>query len=387
MKTRLIILAVLALAVVSCAKKSADFSAPNGGMKFVASNGASAIKSHFEDISTSGQLVWDDEDVLGIYAFDPTAAEPFGAGSLVQEKAYIDPADAGKKAANFMSILSEDEWFGEATQKSFFAYYPCIGPQGELQTINYTEEGVIVETKHVFPCYVEDEQFPGEGFKKHQFLYSQGTSAAKGEVVNLGTFTPYTALIRFRMKSNTSYEWNIGEIRFSYGYLSPYSDELRSDAGTALTGLHLLEVSNDGLTVSPATEVSLDNSDYYSDSSSLSMVFSLGNDDYATGTQGVLIKKDQYTDYFFFACLPTLRPRNDMKIRIEAEAYELFDETYYGKVFKREVDAPADLAGGFESGKCYSFAIDFDEGELSVGYEGSTNVGAYEINTEWGEEE
>ena len=382
MKTRTIILAILALAAISCAKHRADVPAMDSGMSFTATNGG-ASKSYFQDISQSGQLVWDSEDILGVWSIDPAAADPYA--NIISGQAYINQNDHGKTSARFTSVLTKDEWFADVdgTQKWFFAYYPCLTSDvAEIQKLTHRElveeEWVETETKYVFPVFVDNNQFSSQGFSKNHVLYTQGTMASKGDVINLGTFTPYTALIRFRMKStNAGYNWTIGELHFTYGYENATYGYLSSDPGQKLAGAHLLEVSASERSVTPSPISLL--GDGWKDDETIYYAFMFDD------KKGVEVKTDEYTNYYYMAVLPTLTPRNDMKIRIEASGWNLFEEDPYGTVFRRVVDAPAELANGFQSGKCYSFAINFDEGDLSIGYEGSNSVGAYDINTGWGD--
>ena len=84
-----------------------------------------------------------------------------------------------------------------------------------------------------------------------------------------------------------------------------------------------------------------------------------------------------------------------MWLRLYLEPFEMWEEDYKENGYNLLVPAPVELApnpaqgkvGGFEAGKCYSFAVTLEDGVLSMGYEGSCNVGSYTINTEWGQED
>ena len=387
MKTYNIIPVVLVLLALSACKKQSGveqtapfYKLPADGMTFKASNAGGAVKSRFQDISQSGQLVWDENDNLAVYAVDPSAEDI--TTSVVSGLAYINPAFDGQVNAEFQSVLTENQWFDGAASKWFFATYPCydVIVQQKLQKFEGEDW-----KEYILPVQVPSNQEYACGFQTYQTLVSSGGVFSPGETVSFGTFTPVTSLIRFRLRSKTGSSCNVQEIRFSYGYeyLSSYGYDnhyLQSEPGFHLSGVDLLKVDPTTRTISD-----LDYLDNYNGSSYVEMEFLAGGPD---PMGGVSINGD-YSDYFYLVVMPTrsLPAGKDMLLQVEAEYYELWDNNYKGNAYQLKVPVPDALQSGFEAGKCYSFGITLDEGFLSVGYEGSCAIGEYTIDTQWGQED
>ena len=396
MKTYNIIpVVLLSLALAACKKQAGVentapfYSLPSDGMLFKASNAGGAVKSHFQNISQSGQLVWDATDVLAVYSVDPAAEDI--TTSAVQGLAYIDPAFEGEVNAEFLSVNTEAQWYDGSSSRWFFATYPCYdaASQQHLQKFESQASGEGGEggegeawKEYVLPVYVESNQEYASGFQTYQILYSNGGSFSPGETVSFGAFTPMTSLIRFRLKSKGS-ACNVREIRFSYGYenIYYYGDHyLQSEPVCSLAGVQLWKVDPATRTLSP-----LEGYEKNWWNSSVTMDFMSGGPD----PEGGVAINSSYSDYFYLVVLPTISipVGKEMLIQIEADYYELWDNHYKGNAYQLKIPVPEVLQNGFEMGKCYSFGITLDEGYLSVGFEGSCNIGEYEINTQWGEED
>ena len=385
MKTRYIIYLFLCfLGLVSCRKQTGTDttspfdSLPAEGKVFRASNAGGSVKSHFQDISQSGQLVWDKSDNLAVYAVN-TSSEDM-AESAVKGLAYIDPAFDGKVNAEFKSVLTEAQWFegvSSGESKWFFATYPCYDAlaQQPLQKVAGEER-----TDYILPIYVPSTQNYSAGFQAYQTLVSNGGEYIAGQTVNFGTFTPVTSLIRFKIRSKKAESsCHVSEMSVRFGYETLLSDYLESDVSFNIAGPALLDVNPATKTLTWSTENGQNswNNAVYLD------FYTKSNEE-----EGLLVT-EEYSDYIYIVVLPTRFPASSREPMIQflAEYYLLWDNHYKGDAYALTVPLPDELHSGIDAGKCYSFAVTLEEGRLSVGYEGSCNMGAYEINTEWGQED
>ena len=390
MKKTIIISALLVLSLAGCKREMASednhpfYRLPSDGMTFRAANAGCVGKSTFKNLDIDGQLVWDEHDVLAVYAVNTAAEESQIAGTCVSGLAYIDPAFAGETSAEFKSTLSESQWYDGAASRWFFATYPSIdlSTMQKLQTAGGedTENPGVYNYYHLLPVYVNDEQEYAAGFRSYHTMISDGGTFQSGETVSFGAFRPATSLIRFRMKTASGSSCRIGEVSFKFGYDWAY-DYLQSDSRTSLAGVRLMKVNPGNRTITFDPDLS-----GYAHESSVSLEFLIGGDSENGG--GIEIGSE-YSDYYYIAVLPTVSipDGKEMLLRIEADAYELWEENYKENGYTLMVPAPGTLATvGFEAGKCYSFAITLEDGGLSVGYEGNFVLGSYDINTEWGQE-
>ena len=336
---------------------------PENGAVFSAYNYSEGVRSHFYD-PTSGTLLWDDDDDIAVYSIDFDAAEPFSG--IKSGVAYIDGYYAGQSGAKFKSLLSKEEWFDSddpAATRKFFSYYPCNGIAQTIET-DYPlgEAGIIFD--------ISDTQAIGEedSFSKLQLLVSDSKSVNfSDETINLGTFRPITALLRFNIQSEIDVEFKVNEIELRLGSDPYYSNGAfySFNREIPIAGTFLLEMdrANGGFTGI---------SNHYEDYTHC--IDLIPSEPFTPG--------DTPEKYYYAVVCPTLDvPQGEdlyLAVLAFAEGTNTRDSSGNGSsIYKVGM---LQLPNGFESGYRYDFTVNFDQtGTMKIGNLSTINLGEYEI--------
>ena len=383
MKNKIILLA--ALAAVSCAKapqteteKSIYDSLPANAKEFSASNSIGDVRSHLQYPDNElGNLCWDNDDVLGIYAFNTDDM------TFVSSNAYIAPNSGdgwgpGNFSAHFKSTLTDEEWFagvGDGVQKRFYAYYPTNGIPIKMKP--HTEE-----QKSLLPFDVDNSQ--SGDYSRHQIMFAYAGLHSKGENISFA-FTPITALLRFHFKSLDQQEYQIGQLYMSMGMqvtttTNPDVENYIGEGKKILTGRLVVDLDQTAAAGHPVL-IDRENGDnrLSMDLRSTGDILTVNGSDWSSPVFGVVI--------------PTPNPEPNMILAISAIKFDPsnwdIEDAFtkggsgvnYGEAMRTFVTLPSNMGNGFEAGKLYDFYMTLNEGRMDVGRIDSFELGTYNITT------
>ena len=380
MRKLIVILSLSIVLAAGCQKSKMENSFLPEGMTFKAST--QLVKSHFDpDNMSDPALYWDEYDNLAVYAVNPENP----AGSVVSGRADIQAEGVGQRTALFLSHKQESEWYKNASSsgsKKFFAYYPAEAPLP-------VED---IDGQLAINVFLESSQYRTSYGKQH-LMISRGGEFSPGEQVVFSGFTPATALLRFQLKMDGGYDYNIQHILvepYFYTEAGDYSTSIKvgstTDPSTGedkdimeyvekLVGIRYITLSS--LLSDGALEWG--RYDYSSQLDAANVVYDERYFPYEQQTLYVFSQDNRHTDtysltdqpgeYLYAAVFPTIQypPVGQLALKVTAYYSVNIDNEHYGYGYSVmhegfiRVPSP-----GLVAGKRYDFVLTLSQDELNA---------------------